>query len=75
MAVRLQSKLEFFDHGFNCPHCTEKITFTSMRPKIVSSLRKCPACKKDILIANGKASRVVAEAVIKKPPKKTRKGV
>jgi transcription elongation factor Elf1 len=65
-------KLEFFDHAFTCPLCSADIVFTSMQRQIISSLRKCPSCKKHILIANGKAVRVKAEAMIKKPPKKDR---
>lgn len=46
-------KLEFFDHSFKCPICKTDIVYTSMQAVILSSRRKCPSCKGELLIHEG----------------------
>jgi len=58
-------KLEFFDHPFTCPLCNVGIVFTSMHTVITDSRRKCPSCKGELLIHQGKAMAIND----RKPPK------
>jgi hypothetical protein len=59
-------KLDFFDHAFVCPLCKVEIVYTSMHTVIVSSQRKCPSCKGELLIHDGTATAIDD----KKPPKR-----
>jgi competence CoiA-like predicted nuclease len=59
-------KLDFFDHPFTCPICKASIVYTSMHTVIVSSQRKCPSCKGELMIEQGVA-RAISD---KKPPKR-----
>ena len=58
-------KIEFFDHPFTCPLCKKEIVYTSMYTLIVSSWRKCPSCKGELLIHDGTAAAISE----KKPPR------
>ena len=60
------SKLEFYDHPFNCPICGKHIVYTSMHTVIADSRRKCPSCKGELLIHEGTAT-VIGERKQPKP--------
>jgi len=64
-------KLDFFDHPFTCPLCKEQIVYTSMQTVILYSERKCPSCKGDLLIQEGKITAIGD----RKPPKRAVLGI
>ena len=59
-------QLDFFDHPFVCPLCKKEIVYISMHTVIVSSRRKCPSGKGELLIHEGTVTAVSE----KKPPER-----
>lgn len=52
-------------------YCRADVTIFSLMEVLLAASRMCPACKREILIQNGKAIRTTGEAE-KKPPKQVR---
>jgi len=72
--ARRPTKLQFYDHPVTCPYCRAGITVYSLMEYIIAARRTCPHCKHEMLIHEGRATKIPAENA-KKPPKVTRSHV
>ena len=62
--ARRDVKLPYTEKHMVCPHCRADLIFGTVMDAIIRSTRKCPKCRKEILIEND---------VPKKPPRSVKK--
>lgn len=69
--ARRPLKLEVHNHRVVCPYCREEVVFPSLMERIIIARRNCPVCKREMLIVDGRATKVPGDGA-KKPPKRVR---
>ena len=56
-------KLQVYEYPLVCPYCHAGLVFLSVMEWMILSQRKCPFCKREMLIVNGQAVKIPAEPI------------